>query len=189
MIFGVAVIKAAVVAVAMYVAMSVFRLGWFIPWVVLVGAVIVVAITRKPRLASFWNVTRAGLALLVYLLVTWALFFLLTEQVSHRTYAVTWHDYGAANEIGESEIFLEIHGFPGHGVGFFSDDLRMHLASSGTAEASVEFEVLSENGCVLTHRVLSISGFEDQRVFSQRDSYARSGNRPSPWSSRYLWCR
>lgn len=153
-------VKATMVGVTTYVSVFVFRLGWFISLVAIVGAVSAWVVTGSERRASSNRTVVGVVALLFYVLTTMALSWALTGQVSYRTLAVTWHDQGKANHTAESEIFLEFSDFPGHGVSMYSNALRDHLAAGGSRETTVEFEVTSDNWC--------LRGFHEVRIGSLR---------------------
>jgi len=182
-----AAVKATTVGVAMYVSVFAFRLGWFIPVVVLVGAVVVWAVTAGERRIGPRRTVEV-VALLSYLLATAALFWALTSNVSHRTFTVTWHDLGKANFTGESEIFLEFSGFPGHGVGMYSNALRDHLIGSGAPTTTVEFQMTSDNGCLRGFREVRIGRLTDLSKLPRVSGYARGGSAPGPWESNHWWC-
>ncbi len=177
------------VSVTAYLSMWVFRLGYFIPLVVIAGAGAVWLVTSSERRASLnWAVVGA-VALLSYLLATMALFGSLTDQVSYRTLAVIWHDQGNHNHTTESEIFLEFSDFPGQGERMYSNALRDHLAASGSRETTVEFRVTSDNWCFRGYRVVRIGSLRDLRPLHSGGGYSIGGDGKSPWESSHWWCR
>lgn len=187
--FALAAVKATMVGVTAYVSVFVFRLGWFIPLVVIAGAVAAWVVTGSERRASVNRIVVGVVALLSYLLTTMALFWALTDQVSYRTLAVTWHDQGKANHTAESEIFLEFSDFPGHGVGMYSNALRDYLAAGGARTTTVEFEVTSDNWCLRGFHEVRIGSLTDLSKLPRADGYARGGDGKSPWESSHWWCR
>ena len=128
---AIAVAKAALVALATYLSVFVFRLGWFIPLVVTGGAVAASLLTGGERRASSYPLAIGIVVVVSYLLMTIALFAALTDQVSYRTFAVAWHDKGKDNHTGESEIFLEFSDFLGMGWAY----TRMPCASTWSRAA------------------------------------------------------
>jgi hypothetical protein len=187
--FVLSAFKAAIVGIVAYVSVFVFRLGWFIPVIVLLGAVVALLVTAGERRASRRQALRGGVAILSYVFVTSALFWVLTGQVSYRTFEVTWHDYGSANHSGESEVFLEFSGFPGNGVGMYSNALRAHLASTGTPTTTVEFQMTSDNWCLRGFHEVRIGSLRDLSTLPRSGGYARGGSTPSPWEPTHWWCR
>jgi hypothetical protein len=184
-----AAFKAAMVAVTAYVSMSVFRLGYFIPIVVIAGAGAAWVVTRNERRATLNGTVVSAVTLLSYLLATIVLFWGLTGQVSYRTLAVTWHDRGRENHTAESEIFLEFSDFPGHGVGIYSNALRDHLNAVGSRETTVDFEVTSDNWCLRGFHEVGIGSLRDLSMLRRAGGYSRGGDGKSPWESSYWWCR
>jgi len=176
------------VGVTTYASVFIFRLGWFIPLVVIAGAVAAWVFTGSQRRASLNRTIVGAVALLSYLLTTMALFWALTNQVSYRTLAVTWHDQCKANHTAESEIFLEFSDFPGHGVGTYSNALRDHLAAGGSRDTTVEFEVTSDNWCLRGFREVRI-GLTDFSRLPRSGGYSRGVDGKSPWESGHWWCR
>ena len=72
--FALAAVKATMVGVTTCVAVFVFRLGWFIPLVVIAGAGAAWVVTGSERRAGLSRTVVGVVALLCYLLTTMALF-------------------------------------------------------------------------------------------------------------------
>jgi hypothetical protein len=187
--FARAAVKATMVGVTTYISVFVFRLGWFIPLVVIAGAVVAWVVTGSERRASLNGTVVGVVALLSYLLTAMALFWSLMGQVSYRTLAVTWHDQGKANHTSQSEIFLNFTDFPGHGVSRYSNALRDHLAAGGSRETTVEFEVTSDNWCFRGFHEVRIGGTDLSTLPGIGGDYSVSGDGKGPWESGHWWCR
>ena len=185
-----AAIKGAVVGAATFSCAFVFRLGFFIPIVVLFGALITAVSTTREQRASRRRVKVVTVAVTAYALTILALFGGLTNQVSRRAFEMTWHDNGSANSFGESEIVFEFAEFPGNSIGMFSTPLRDHLLASGGTRTEVEFEVVSDLWCVRGFDETRIGDLANLSGLKRAGGYARtSDGAPTPWGPQHWWCR
>jgi hypothetical protein len=185
-----AAIKGAAVGAAAFACVFVFRLGFFIPIVVLLGALAALAITTRERRASRRPSRIVAVAVISFALATSALYGALTNQVSRRAFEMTWSDNGSANRYGDSEVVLEFAKFPGNSVGMFSTPLRDHLSASGGTRTEVEFEVVSDVWCVRGFHEVRIGDLADLSKLKRAGGYARRiGSAPSPWGPRHWWCQ
>jgi hypothetical protein len=115
--FAVSAIKGAVIATGLFVCVFVFRLGFFVPVVVLFGAWLAAATTVRQQNASRARGAMLAVAVTFYALTTIAVYAGLTNQVSRRLIQTTWRDCGAANSYGESEVVFDFADFPATALG------------------------------------------------------------------------
>jgi hypothetical protein len=180
-------IQAAIVAVAFFAAVFIFRLGWFFPLVAAVGAAVAVQIAIRWRGPRSSRATAGVGAFSSYIFVFASLVWALVGQSSSRTFDAVWQDRGAGNPYQEAEVFLELVEFPGHGIGVYSTALRDQLAEVGNAPTQIEFVVTSDLGCVRGFRHVRIGSVADPAVINGRGGYARGSS--SSWASDSWWCR
>lgn len=189
--FGRAAAKGAAVAIGLFICLFVFRLAFFAAIVVLVGVFMTLLVTRRERRVSHLGIRVSGLALAAYGVTMLALYGALTGQHSRRTFEMTWHDNGTANDTGDSEIVFDFVAFPGHSVGVYSTVLRDHLVAKGGTRTEIEFETTAALWCVRGFHEVRIGDLADLRGLKRSGGYyARgSGVGRSPWDSRHWWCR
>lgn len=145
------------------------------------------------------------MAVASYLLLTIVLWGGLTDQVSNRTFDMTWRATGSANQAGQAEVRLEFSGYPGHFVDVYGSALRDHLIRRGADRIPVEFQVVSDLWCMRGFHEVRIDhqepgqiywtagasgSFSPTVMFDHRGEIPVEINRPSgPWETPHWWCR
>ncbi len=105
-------IQGAVVAVAFFAAVVVFRLGWFFPIVAVVGAAVAAMVAARWGESQGCRIGRIALALGSYALVFAILVWALVGHQSVRTFQATWQDHGVGNFRQDAEVFFEFVDYP-----------------------------------------------------------------------------
>jgi hypothetical protein len=180
--------KGAAVALALFFGTFLFRIGFLLPIIMFAGVITSIAITLKDQRVSKLGGVVAIIAVVAYATVAVLLFVLLTNQLSRRTFEMTWED-GPGKQRGESEVVLEFAQFPGNRIGIYSNELREHLLGTRNVRTEVEFEVVSDLWCVRGFHEVRIGDLTDLSKLSRVGGYSRgAGNRVSPWGRRPFWC-
>jgi len=183
-------IQGAVVAVAFFAAVVVFRLGWFFPIVAVVGAAVAAMVAARWGESQGCRIGRIALALGSYALVFAILVWALVGHQSVRTFQATWQDHGVGNFRQDAEVFFEFVDYPQPRYWGVLDSPSRPLAADGTASVQIDFLVTSDLGCVRGFRHVRIGDIVDPAVINGNGGYSRGGQSVrSPWASDFWWCQ
>jgi hypothetical protein len=180
--------RAAAIAVLTFLCIAVFRLGWFIPLVLALGAIVAVLFAARPSWTAGRRTGPTVVALLVYGLAAVLQFQVLVGRTTQHSLEAVWHDKGSGNPHGEVEVFLEFVAYPGSGIGVYSTALRDELAGGGQRVVSVDFVVTADLGCTRGFRHVRIGPVTDSGILFGKSSYSRRGGGGSPWAAGWWWC-
>lgn len=177
------------IACAAFACIVLFRLGWFLVIIIPVGALLSAAVVGRiyrhnRRLVATFAI---GMAILSYGSTFTLLWRTLTNQVSHRTFAMTWHVRDDPSG-GRAEVAFEFVDFPGNTIGWYSTALRDHLTASRSSRTDVEFEVQSDAGCVRSFREVRIGDIKDLSNVPHLYGFSSFQGAASPWGPRWWWC-
>jgi len=178
-------LKLSILAVVLYVAAFYLRLGYFLPAVYGVGAVLALAVTAPQWRGAPSAVVAATAIALVYLPIQFALFSAMTTE-SRGEFSMGWHEEpGDGVQLGR-EIVLEFDDFPGNYVGIYSTEVAEYLAGTGDPSVGVELSVTRDFGC--------FRGFHETRIGSLTSwatsgfgYFGSAGADRSPWTDPW-WC-
>jgi len=178
------ILKLVALAALLYVASFYLRLGFFLPAVYAVGAVVAVAVTARQWRGSRPWLGAAGV-FIGYVALQLGVFAALTTE-SREELDMTWREEPADGPGSGREIVLEFEDSPGSYIGIYSDRLAEYLAETGDAAVRVEFELTRDFGC--------LRGFHETRIgrltswTTGGSGYAGSrGGAQLPWTDPW-WC-
>jgi hypothetical protein len=181
----VAAVQGAIVATVGLLIGFVFRLGFLLPIVWLIGALVTI------WLAAMTGGGRRAVAVAVasYAIVTIILFYGPTNQQTSRTFEMTWRATGGSNEFRQPELRLEFAAFPGNYVLVYSSALADHLKQTGSATVPVDFIVHSDYWCVGSFELIRINGRGVQELRWLLGAVGSEQGSASPWGTLHWWCR
>jgi hypothetical protein len=180
-----AAFRGVAVAGIAFVCAWVFRLGLMLPIVGLLGAVLAagVAAGHRPRSLAI------AVAVTMYVVMTAVLYRGVTNQVSNRTFEMTWRETGSRNAAGEAGLRLEFAAHPGNYVDVYGSALRDYLTQQGAERVPVEFQVTSDLWCVRGFNEFRIAGRTALDVYWISVGAGSVQGSTSPWGVRHWWCR
>jgi hypothetical protein len=189
------VVIGAATALAFFLAMFVFRLGYFVVLVIPAGALCaaILALVRPAR-GTLARVVAAVAAIVSYSATTAALYVTTVGQETSRTYVATWRP--GSGERSEKDILavLEFLEAPGFQLRTTSTEMRDYLVSTGTNQVEVEIVLTSDLWCVRGFHVARVGDRTRDLNFGASWSSLGSLNRKSPhlvspWDPEPSWCR
>ncbi len=178
-----AALRGMAVAVSGFACVWLFRLGYFLPIVQILGGFVaaLIVVAKTPRRLAI------SAAVASYTVITLVLYLGLTNQVTNRTFDMTWRESGSTNPSGQTGLRLEFAEFPGNYVIVYGSALRQHLDQRGLNRVPVEFEVTSDLWCVRGYHEVRIDGRTPREVHWTGGGSGSDGSL-SPWGSRHWWC-
>jgi hypothetical protein len=165
----------------------VLRLGYFVVFVALVGAALVVLLTRGKGRPAGAQLRDVGLGLLGYTLAMAASYGGLSGRTTLQTFAMTWRA-SVPDSTGQALVVLEFARFPGNTLSFRSSRLAEELRRSGGPQVDVTLEVTRDVGCVRGFSVKRIARVTDELVLQTLGSSSSEGGAASPWGRAAWWC-
>jgi len=179
--------RTTLLAVALALAVYYFSLGWFLPVVWAVGAVLALALSRREGGERWPRLARGAFIVAVYAVMTvavWQTLFGRRQTVGHE---MMIENRGRANSFGEDEVVLHFASHPAQHVGLYSNELGEYLTRRGRRSVRVDFEVTRDLGCFRGFRATRI---DTLRAWRERFGYSgATGDAPPPWRTDPAWCR
>lgn len=180
--------KILLLTIVLHLAIFYFRLGWFILPLWLVGAFLVLWLTKQTWQDSSHNMVGMILVLAGYglsVVLVWNSFF---NWQAERTFNMSWSDKGLGNESQESEIVLQFVDYPQHQIGIYSNELAAYLKSNAVSEVQVRFNVTSDLGCLRGFHQEEIGALSEYQTAGGYVAVMGETPAPSPWGPRRWWC-
>ena len=112
-----------------------------------------------------------------------------TNQISERTFEMTWQVSGENKETRDTEIDLGFVEFPGFYITVVGTPLRAYLEQNGRKTVMVEFEVTSNLGCVASSSVKTIDGRSANEIRWSLPGGKIVGALAIPWAESHWWCK
>ena len=188
-VLKVAALQGAVIAAAAFGCTWLFRLGYFLPIVWGVGALAATFVALTTHREAAQSPMKILVAVSSYVLLTVVLYRGLTDQVSNRTFNMTWRAIGSANQAGEDQVRLEFSEYPGNFVDVYGSDLREYLTRRSADSVPVEFRVTSDLWCVRGFNVVHIDEQSSHDVYWISGGSGSSTNGSAwPWGRVHWWC-
>lgn len=173
--------------IACFLAVFVLRLGYFVVFVALTGAALVVLLTRGKGRPAGVQVRAVGLGLLGYMLAMAASYGGLTGRNTLQTFAMSWRE-SVPDSTGQALVVLEFARFPGNSLSFRSSQLAEDLGHSGSPLVDVTLEVTRDAGCMRGFSVKRIGRVTAEPVLQAFDSFSSESGAASPWGQTPSWC-